>query len=148
MPLLKQATFLCTRNRNDKHVQVFQNYTDKIELDVLHNETNKNVYINTCPETHPSRATARWLIQPNVSVSELVAWPARSPDLSPLYFFVWGRLKSLVYETNCSASRLQATKTGKHLASSNAPVTCEVLYVVLTDGSRHFEQLLKLLLVN
>lgn len=28
-----------------------------------------------------------------------VAWPARSPDLNPLDFFVWGHLKSLVYET-------------------------------------------------
>ena len=28
-----------------------------------------------------------------------VAWPARSPDLNPLDFFLWGYLKSLVYET-------------------------------------------------
>lgn len=28
-----------------------------------------------------------------------VAWPARSPDLNPLDFFVWGYLKSLVYQT-------------------------------------------------
>lgn len=27
------------------------------------------------------------------------AWPARSPDLNPLDFFVWGYLKSLVYAT-------------------------------------------------
>lgn len=26
-------------------------------------------------------------------------WPARSPDLNSLDFFVWGYLKSLVYET-------------------------------------------------
>lgn len=28
-----------------------------------------------------------------------VAWPARSPDLTSLDFFLWGHLKSLVYET-------------------------------------------------
>jgi hypothetical protein len=28
-----------------------------------------------------------------------VAWPARSPDLNPLDFFVWGHLKTLVYKT-------------------------------------------------
>ncbi|GFW96021.1 transposase-like protein [Trichonephila clavipes] len=28
-----------------------------------------------------------------------IAWPARSPDLSPLDFFLWGFLKGLVYET-------------------------------------------------
>jgi hypothetical protein len=28
-----------------------------------------------------------------------VAWPPRSPDLNPLYFYLWGHLKSLVYAT-------------------------------------------------
>ncbi|EZA52871.1 hypothetical protein X777_07689 [Ooceraea biroi] len=28
-----------------------------------------------------------------------VAWPARSPDLNPLDFFLWGFVTSLVYET-------------------------------------------------
>ncbi|EZA55638.1 hypothetical protein X777_04330, partial [Ooceraea biroi] len=26
-------------------------------------------------------------------------WPARSPDLNPVDFFLWGQLKSLVYAT-------------------------------------------------
>ena len=29
-----------------------------------------------------------------------VAWPARSPDLNPLDFHLWGHLKSIVYETS------------------------------------------------
>ena len=28
-----------------------------------------------------------------------IAWPPRSPDLTPLDFFCWGHMKSLVYET-------------------------------------------------
>lgn len=28
-----------------------------------------------------------------------IAWPPRSPDMTPLDFFVWGHVKSLVYET-------------------------------------------------
>lgn len=28
-----------------------------------------------------------------------VSWPPRSPDLNPLDFFLWGRMKTLVYET-------------------------------------------------
>ena len=28
-----------------------------------------------------------------------VAWPPRSPDLNPLDFYLWGRLKTLVYAT-------------------------------------------------
>jgi len=26
-----------------------------------------------------------------------IKWPARSPDLTPLHFYVWGRVKELVY---------------------------------------------------
>ena len=29
----------------------------------------------------------------------LVPWPARSPDLNPVDFFLWGHLKTLVYVT-------------------------------------------------
>ena len=29
-----------------------------------------------------------------------VAWPARSPDLNPLDFHLWGHLKSIVYATS------------------------------------------------
>ena len=30
------------------------------------------------------------------------AWPARSPDLQPLYFYLWGHLQSTVYATDVS----------------------------------------------
>ena len=29
-----------------------------------------------------------------------IAWPARSPDLNPLDFYLWGHLKSIVYATS------------------------------------------------
>ena len=28
-----------------------------------------------------------------------VPWPARFPDLTPLDFYLWGRMESLIYET-------------------------------------------------
>lgn len=28
-----------------------------------------------------------------------IAWPARSPDMSPLDFYLWGHMKSMIYET-------------------------------------------------
>ena len=31
--------------------------------------------------------------------SGLIVWPAHSPDLAPLDYFLWGHMKSLVYET-------------------------------------------------
>ncbi len=30
----------------------------------------------------------------------LISWPLRSPDLTPLNFFMWGWVESLVYRTN------------------------------------------------
>ena len=30
----------------------------------------------------------------------LVNWPARSPDLTPSHFYLWGHMKSFVFETN------------------------------------------------
>jgi hypothetical protein len=32
----------------------------------------------------------------------LVAWPLRSPDLTTLDYYLWGRMKSLVYAVNSS----------------------------------------------
>ena len=37
---------------------------------------------------------ARW-----IGRGGYVAWPARSPDLTPLDFFLWGHVKTIVYET-------------------------------------------------
>lgn len=28
-----------------------------------------------------------------------VSWPPRSPDLSPIDFFIWGAMKNIVYQT-------------------------------------------------
>ena len=39
--------------------------------------------------------SARW-----IGMSGPTAWPARSPDLTCLDFFVWGYMKSTVYETD------------------------------------------------
>jgi hypothetical protein len=39
-------------------------------------------------------------------------WPARSPDLNPLDFFVWGHLRCLVYETPVGARRWSAQDPG------------------------------------
>ena len=36
---------------------------------------------------------------PEIFEGEEVGWPANSPDLSPMDFFVWGRTKELVYKT-------------------------------------------------
>ena len=34
-----------------------------------------------------------------ISIGGNIAWPPRSPDLTPLDFFLWGHIKSIVYTT-------------------------------------------------
>lgn len=50
---------------------------------------NSNIVINYLNNTFPRR----W-----IGTSGPVRWPARSPDLTPLDFFLWGYLKSQVYQ--------------------------------------------------
>lgn len=40
------------------------------------------------------RFPARW-----IGRGGHIPWPARSPDLTPLDFFLWGHVKAIVYET-------------------------------------------------
>lgn len=76
------------------------------ELPVLLEDLMLNVrqrlrfQLDGCP-AHYSRPVRNWL---NIHYPERwigrggpVAWPARSPDLTPLDFFLWGHLKALVY---------------------------------------------------
>lgn len=54
-----------------------------------------------CP-AHNARIVSRWLNENFdnrvISNSGPTAWPARSPDLSPLDFFLWGLMKNTVYD--------------------------------------------------
>lgn len=50
---------------------------------------------------HYGIAVRRWLKIPLRWIGQggPVAWPARSPDLNPLDFFLWGYIKEKVYQT-------------------------------------------------
>lgn len=56
-----------------------------------------------CP-AHFRLSVRNWLDQnfPNrwIGRSGPIPWPARSPDLTPMDFYVWGHMKSLVYHDN------------------------------------------------
>ncbi|XP_025204363.1 uncharacterized protein LOC112601133 [Melanaphis sacchari] len=47
----------------------------------------------------------------------VISWPARSPDLTPLDFFLWGHLKNVVYAD--PPINLQDLKNKIRLACSN-----------------------------
>lgn len=54
-----------------------------------------------CP-AHYRRSVRAWLDEkyPNKWIGRggPIAWPARSPDLTPMDFYVWGHMKTLVYD--------------------------------------------------
>lgn len=80
-----------------------------------------------------------------------VNWPPRSPDLTPLDFFVWGHMKTLVYsspildEMDLVARVVEAAGCIKENANVFAQVRQsmhERLRLCNRRGGRHFEQLL------
>lgn len=79
-----------------------------------------------------------------------IEWPPRSPDLTPLDFFLWGFLKSKIYATECrtiedlerriieaSGSIDQQTFMNVREAIHNRALHCQDL------GGGHFEHLMK-----
>lgn len=80
-----------------------------------------------------------------------VAWPARSPDLSPLDFFLWRHLKSMVYETRVASEEKLIARiiaaAGEMKDDSNvfARVRRSLIRrcrLCKDQGGRHFEHLL------
>jgi hypothetical protein len=41
------------------------------------------------------------------------AWPARVPNLNPLYFYLWGHMKSTVYATGLATTSTELIKMAR-----------------------------------
>ncbi|CAH1104615.1 unnamed protein product, partial [Psylliodes chrysocephalus] len=79
-----------------------------------------------------------------------IEWPARSPDLTPLDFFLWGHLKSFVFKTKPDS--IEDLRQRIITECSNIPrevfhnVRTEFenrLYYCLAQNGMHFEHLIK-----
>lgn len=77
-------------------------------------------------------------------------WPARSPDLTPLDFFLWGYLKTMVYKTppqDIQDLRHRITDTCRQINNVTfTKVRQEFenrLYFCLANNGEHFEHLIK-----
>ena len=80
-----------------------------------------------------------------------IAWPARSPDLTPLDFFLWGHMKTLVYDTPVES---EMDLIGRVVAAAgdvadDQPMLSRVqqsfvrrCQLCIDTGGRHFEQLM------
>ena len=80
-----------------------------------------------------------------------VAWAPRSPDLTPLDYYLWGHMKTLVYETKVysrAALRDRIFAAAEHIrnhpeniASATQSLLMRAENYIATGGG-HFEQLL------
>ena len=93
-------------DENDRHVAFNEErYRDMLEdylwpeLDEL--DFNNMWFQQDCDTSHTARVTIDLLKgkfgERVISRNGLVEWPPRSCDLTPLDFFLWGHIKSLVY---------------------------------------------------
>lgn len=80
-----------------------------------------------------------------------IHWPARSPDLTPLDFYLWGHMKQLVYATTSTTREELITKihqAAEEIKNSERvlrTVTQSVSYralICLNAGGGHFENLI------
>jgi hypothetical protein len=87
---------------------------------------------------------ARWIGRG----SNVLAWPARSPDLTPLDFFLWGTLKDKVYKTpvNTREELLGRIRiTSEEIKNTFVNLNNEIrlrLNLCAETGGTHFENLI------
>ena len=81
-----------------------------------------------------------------------VAWPPRSPDLTPLDYYLWGHMKTLVYETKVDSrealrDRIFAVAEHIHNHPGNIASATQSLFMraknCIAAGGGHFEQYYK-----
>ena len=80
-----------------------------------------------------------------------VAWPPRSPDLTPLDYYLWGHMKTLVYETKVNSKaelRPRIFAAAEHIRNHPDNITSATQSLLMcaekciATGGGHFEQLL------
>lgn len=93
-------------------------------------------------ETYPNRWIGR---------GGPISWPPRSPDLTPLDFYLWGALKSLVYNNEPIESEMELVGRLSAAIHEINPLTISAANksiikrsrLCISEGGGHFEQLLK-----
>lgn len=85
-----------------------------------HYSRNVRAYMN-------SRFPEQW-----IGRGSTVPWPPRSPDLTPLDFFLWGYIKNVVYAVECNTREDMIER----IRQAFLTVTPQMLHNVLTSVSR------------
>ena len=72
-----------------------------------------------------------------------VQWPPRSPDLTPMDFFIWGKMKCLVYETPIDTPEELVALVAEAAAIIRETQSFARRYqLCINVKGRHFQQLL------
>ena len=74
-----------------------------------------------------------------------VAWPLRLPDLTPLHYYLWGHMKTLVYETKVdsrAAVRHSIFAVVERIRNHPDNTAFATAKRCIATGRGHFEQLL------
>lgn len=138
--------------------QRYQNLLDTYLEDALDNlplADNQNCWFQQDgAPAHNSRVVREYLSnrfpEKWIGTHSTVSWPARSPDMTPLDFFLWGYIKNFVYRHNFeNEQELQACVT-EAFNSINPEMLTRVLdstirraYLCLENNGSHFEHLLE-----
>lgn len=95
--------FFFEHNLNAAHFLNFleNEFFDAIEDLPLNERLDMHVQLDGAP-IHAARPVVEWLNRkfPNKWIgrhSPLIRWPPRSPDITPLDFYLWGKIKNKVY---------------------------------------------------
>ena len=81
---------------------------------------------------------SRWIVRGGP-----VQWPPRSPDLTPMDFFIWGEMKCLVYETPIDTPDELVARVAEAAAIIRETQSFAHRYqLCINVNGRHFQQLL------
>lgn len=127
--------YLPHRLDGNAYIQVLEQVIDEMPLNV---RANMFYMHDGCP-AHSGRIVTEWLEEhfPNRWIGRRgpILWPARSPDLNPLDFFVWGFIKEKVYATPPTT----ADEVRDRINASVAAITPELLERVIQTIPRRLE---------
>lgn len=131
--------------------EIVENEVD--EQGILFHDENLVHFQQDGAPPHYCGNVRRWLDEkfPNKWIGRRgpIEWPARSPDLTPLDFFLWGHLKSVVYKTQ----PVDVNELRNRIIEECRAIPREVfrnvraefenrLYYCLQKNGEHFENLL------
>ncbi|XP_066253418.1 uncharacterized protein [Euwallacea similis] len=126
-----------------------QNLTGQLYLNLLENEVNPRILQSL--QDQQDRAPPHYTLAVKwIGRRGAIDWPARSLNLTPLDFFLWGYLKSKVYKTPIES--IQELKNGITLECRGITRQTFInvhkefdnrLYYCLENNGSHFEHLIK-----